>query len=84
MKTANMENLTDYFVSIIQHSGSIDIAEAEFKKTIANDKELKHQYKEWCLETGASEKHGFLDFCDEYIDSQNSIWDSLSEYDDYN
>jgi hypothetical protein len=79
-----MEDITTYFVSIIRHSGSIDIAEAEFKRAIADDIDLKHQYREWCLETGASEKHGFLDFCDEYIDSQNSVWNSLRDYDEYN
>ncbi|MGM9851289.1 MAG: hypothetical protein ACI306_04015 [Muribaculaceae bacterium] len=77
-----MEDLTDYFISVIKQSGSIDIAESEFKRAISDDDDLRAKYREWCHQVGSSEKRGFLDFCDEYLASQDSVWDTLSDYDE--
>ena len=77
-----MEDLTDYFISVIKQSGSIDIAESEFKRAISDDDDLRAKYREWCHQVGSCEKRGFLDFCDEYLASQDSVWDTLSDYDE--
>ncbi len=77
-----MGDITDLFLRIIHQSKSVDIAEAEFKRLIHEDAELREQYREWCDAVGSSEKQGFSDFCDEYIDSQESIYDTLSDYDE--
>ena len=77
-----MEDLTDYFISVIKQSGSIDIAESEFKRAISDDDDLRAKYREWCHQVGSSEKRGFLDFCVEYLASQDSVWDTLSDYDE--
>lgn len=58
-------DITEYFNSLISQTGSIDMAEAEFKRAIAEDNELHTIYREWCHENGSSERNGFLDFCDE-------------------
>ena len=39
-------------------------------------------YKEWCEERDYTEKHGFKEFCEEYLESQDSIWESLNDYDE--
>ncbi|MBJ2166864.1 MAG: hypothetical protein JFR24_03200 [Muribaculaceae bacterium] len=75
-------DITEYFNSLISQTGSIDMAEAEFKRAIAEDNELHTIYREWCHENGSSERNGFLDFCDEYMESQDSKWDSLNDYDE--
>ena len=75
-------DITEYFNSLISQTGSIDMAEAEFKRAIAEDNELHTIYREWCHENGCSERNGFLDFCDEYMESQDSKWDSLNDYDE--
>lgn len=75
-----MEDIEQFFIDLLNQNRSIDIAEAEFKKLIADDADLKAAYSEWCHETGSSERHGFRDFCEEYRDNQDSIWDSLSDY----
>jgi len=75
-------DITEYFNSLISQTGSIDMAEAEFKRAIAEDNELHTIYREWCNENGSSERNGFLDFCDEYMESQDSKWDSLNDYDE--
>ncbi len=78
-----MIDLTDLFNELLQQYGSIDIAEAEFKKLIHENPELRQQYKDWCHEVGSSEKRGFFDYCEEYFESQDSIWDNLKdEYED--
>lgn len=74
-----MENndITELFLEIIRQAGSIDVAEAEFKKRIGEDEELRRQYRQWCHDVGSSERRGFFDFCDEYLDNQDSIWEAF-------
>lgn len=74
-----MDSITDLFNDMLQQYGSIDIAEAEFKKLIHEEPNIRSQYREWCHEVGSSEKNGFLDYCEEYLESQDSIWDNLKD-----
>ena len=74
-----MDSITDLFNDMLQQYGSVDIAEAEFKKMIHEDPEIRNQYRDWCHEVGSSEKRGFLDYCEEYLESQESIWDNLKD-----
>ncbi len=77
-----MEDITDLFLDILHQADSVDVAEAEFKKMIGADSELHARYREWCHEVGSSERNGFLDFCEEYLEQRDEIWDSLSDSDD--
>ncbi len=74
-----MNDITDLFNDMLQQYGSVDIAEAELKKMIHEDPEIRNQYRDWCHEVGSSEKRGFLDYCEEYLESQESIWDNLKD-----
>ncbi len=76
-----MNDITQVFQQVLSQAGSVDIAEAEFKKMMHEDHELRKMYRDWCHEVGSSEKNGFFDYCDEYMDSQDSIWDTLNDYD---
>lgn len=76
-----MENIEEFFQDLIIQHKSVDIAEAEFKKLVAEDPGLREIYREWCHSVGNSERNGFRDFRREYIESQESIWDSLNDYD---
>lgn len=78
---ATMEELLQTFEDVLKAYGNVDIAEAEFKRMLTDDAELHDAYHEWCHEMGHTERHGFLDWAEEYIANQNSIWDSLK--DDY-
>ncbi len=77
-----MKEITEIFTSLINQFGSLEIAEAEFKRMDAEDPELHAAYVEWCHENGSSLRNGFSDFCDEYIESHNSVWESLTDYDE--
>lgn len=76
-----MIDITEYFKSLLTESRSVDIAEREFKRALADDDTLRDAYKEWCEDEGYTEKDGFSDFCHEYIESRNEMWDSLTDYD---
>jgi len=76
------QDITNVFQQVIQQAGSIDMAEAEFKKMTGEDENLHRLYRQWCHEVGSSERRGFLDYCEEYLDNQDSIWDTLdNDYD---
>lgn len=77
-----MEDITQYFTQLIEQCKSIDIAESEFKRLIAEDADLKNEYSEWCISVGTTERRGFRDFCEEYMESQDNIWDQLRDYDE--
>lgn len=78
-----MDDITGIFDDMLKHYGGTDIADAELKKMIHEDPELRASYRQWCDEVGSSEKRGFLDYCEEYFESLDSIWDNLKdEYDE--
>lgn len=77
-----MNDLSQFFRDLLKEHRSIDIARSEFRRMMDDDEELRHDYKEWCEECGYTEKHGFTDFCEEYLESQDSIWESLNDYDE--
>ena len=58
-----MEDITDLFISIIRQSPSIDMAEAEFNRTLSDDEQLRRDYRQWCRQQGVTERRGFLDYC---------------------
>lgn len=77
-----IQDITELFDRVLHQAGSIDMAEAEFKKMIGEDEHLHQLYREWCHEVGNTERMGFRDFCEEYLDNQESVWDSLdNDYD---
>ena len=77
-----MEDITAVFDDCIRQYGAIDIAESEFKKMIHEDSELYRAYRDYCDIVGSSEKCGFTDYAEEYLRTQNDVWESLSDYDD--
>jgi len=77
-----MNDITDFFKDLLAQHRSIDIAETEFLRLMSDDDELRMEYKQWCDDNGYTEKRGFSDFCEEYMDDQNSIWESLNDYDE--
>ncbi len=79
----NNSELTNYIISLIETNGSIDVAEAEFRRILADDHELRDQYREWCDEYGYSPRRGFVEFAEEYNESREAVWDSLNDYDEY-
>lgn len=76
-----MNDITTLFIELLHSNRSVDIAHREFKRMLDDDAELQRVYAEWCEENGHSERYGFIDYAEEYLEDQNSIWDSLTDYD---
>lgn len=77
-----MENIEEYFRDLLAQHHSIDIADSEFKKALAEDDELKEAYSEWCHAVGSTERLGFRDFAEEYKDTMDEVWETLTDYDE--
>lgn len=75
-------DITNRFVRFLEEHGSVDMADHAFKKALHEDPQLREDYSEWCLAVGSTEKNGFTDFCEEFLSNQDSIYDSLSDYND--
>lgn len=73
--------MTDLFINIINQTDSLDMAESEFRRMLVDEPELRRQYKQYCREVGSSERNGFKDFCEEYMEEQDNVWNSLSDFD---
>ncbi len=77
-----MKDIVDFFTELIEQSKSLDIAEAEFKRMLHDDCQLKEAYSEWCQQEGTTERRGFREFCEQYMESQDDIWNQLRDYDE--
>lgn len=76
------DDITALFIQLLEEHKSVDIADTVFKRMLDDDPELREEYKEWCHSVGSSEKSGFLDYCEEYLDSERSKYDTLNDYDE--
>lgn len=76
-----MKDINEIFADIIQENSSIDMADAEFHRMLVDDPDLRKTYREYCKEIGCSEKRGFLDFAEEYMELQNDVWNNLNDFD---
>lgn len=77
-----MNDILDVFRHLLEQHRHLDIADSEFKKLIADDRDLRALYREWCDEQGYSEKNGFLEYGMEYLENENSCWETLADEDD--
>ncbi|MDE5836685.1 MAG: hypothetical protein K2H50_06735 [Paramuribaculum sp.] len=77
-----MTDIIDIFNQYLSQYDSIDIAESEFKKSIHENPDLRKAYREWCHEVGSTEKRGFYDYAEEYLDSQDDVWNTLTDIDE--
>lgn len=78
------KDITDFFLQLLEQSGSYDIAKADFKHQLDDDENLKEMYSEWCDANGYNERDGFDRYCQEHFESRNEIWDTLNnDYDEY-
>ena len=76
-----MNDITKVFESLLDNFRSVDVASREFNRMVDEDPEMMAHYTKWCEENGHSLRYGFDEFAEEYIENQNSIWDSLTDYD---
>ncbi len=83
MEQSYYEDITILFTDLLEQTGSVDIARAEFSRLVNEDDRLRAAYREWCSETGNTERTGFKEFCEEYLDNQSEKFDTLNDPYDY-
>ena len=44
------------------------------------DEKIMTAFKEWCNKMGYKERKAFVEYCQEYIDENEKVFDSLSDY----
>ena len=76
------EEITEIIENLLNESPMLADAEAEFKRMIGEDSDLRRNYREWCHEVGSTEKRGFYDYAEEYLDSQDDVWNTLTDIDE--
>lgn len=76
-----MTDIETLIQSLVDQTGALDMAQSEFKRMLADDNELRADYKEWCEELGYSERNGFIEYAEEFVNSREEKWDSLTDYD---
>lgn len=78
----HLDDITEIFRTVLAEAGSVDIADSEFKRMLADDPDLRTKYQEYCHDSGSSERRGFLDFCDEVMAEQDDVWNHLNEFEE--
>lgn len=78
-----MIEILDIFEQILADARSVDMAESQFKCMICDDPEIRAAYRQWCEDEGTTEKYGFVDYCNQRFDEEESCWDTLNDDDNY-
>lgn len=76
------KDIETFITDLIDQSGSYDIARAEFNRILADDAELQAEYHQWCEDNGYAERSGFDEYVDRIRDDNDSVWDTLNDYDE--
>ncbi len=80
-------DLEEMLVDIIKKYPGMEEAAAQFNALLDDDEELKDNFSEWCVSKGYHEKKAFVQFYQEYMAREDTIWDSIfpnkEEYDGY-
>lgn len=75
-------DITITFDDIIKQYHTLDSSEEAFRVMLEADKQLEADYQEWCDTMGVSGRKGFAYYYEEYIEQQDSVWDSLDDHDE--
>ena len=75
-------DITITFDDTIKQYRTLDSSEEAFRAMLEVDKQLEADYQEWCDTVGISARKGFAYYYEEYIEQQDSVWDSLDDHDE--
>ena len=67
---------------VIKQYRTLDLSEEVFRSMMDDDPQLEADYQEWCDTMGVSSRKGFAYYYEEYIEQQDSVWDSLEDQDE--
>lgn len=78
-----MIDIVEIFNSLISGFRSIDMADRELSRLLDNDLDIKEAYIEWCEAEGYTLKKGFINYCQDYFDEEESRWKALNDDESY-
>lgn len=78
-----MIDIIEIFNSLIHEFRSIDVADRELFRLMDDDLDIKDAYIEWCESEGHTIKKGFINYCQEYFDEEESRWEALNDEESY-
>ena len=78
-----MEYMPTLIKSLLSQYRSPEIVEVEFQRILDTDSEIREEYSEWCEINGLKFKEGYSILIEEQLSTQNDVWASLCDYDDY-
>lgn len=76
-----MYDITEILRTLLDQHSQVTIVDREFERMLANDEDLKQDYKDWCEENGYELKSGYQEYLDELIESRDSLWEDAINQD---
>ena len=67
---------------VIKQYRTLDLSEEVFRSMMADDPQLYADDQECCDTMGVSSRKGVAYYYEEYIEQQDSVWDSLDDQDE--
>lgn len=77
-------SIEDTIRTLIDQHRNIAAVEAEFALLLRDNSKFHELYNDWCTDLGYSTRTGYKECIKEIFDSEDSVWDSLSEFEDQN
>ena len=75
-----MNDISEILRELLDRYGNSNRLDREFDRMLQADEILREDYDEWCDVHGYSLATGFRDYIDEFVESQDSIWDNYKEF----
>ena len=75
-----MYDLTELLQELLDRYSNTDKLDREFNRMLQQDDTLQNDYREWCDVHGYAAETGYRDYINEFIESQDSIWDNYKEF----
>ena len=70
-----MYDISEILRSLLDQFSRTNVVDREFERMLADAKNLKQDYREWCDARDYDYKTGYQDYLDELIESRDSIWE---------
>lgn len=76
-----MNDISEILRALLDRYSNTSELDSEFHDMLRDDDQLNADYVQWCDERGYNVRNGYRDFINEIVESQDSIWDDYSEFD---
>ncbi|MBR3101988.1 MAG: hypothetical protein IKH19_09570 [Muribaculaceae bacterium] len=75
-----MYDISEILQELLDRYSNTSQLDREFNRMLQEDEDMQEDYREWCDVHGYSTTSGYRDYIDEFVESQDSIWDNYKEF----